>query len=51
MKKQNTKDTHIYFPVAMYDRIKKLAARERHTISVEIVIAVENHLKANGGKK
>ena len=49
--KEQTKDTHIYFPAALHEQIKKLAKQERHTLSVEIVIAVENHVKAKDGKK
>jgi predicted DNA-binding protein len=44
MNKQ-TIDTHIYFPAKLHKAIKELARKERHTLSVEIVIAVEKHVE------
>lgn len=49
--KQDTKDTHIYFPVAVFRAIKKVAADNRRTISAEIVIAVESHIANSRVKK
>lgn len=47
MKKESI-DTHIYFPPAVFRAIKKLAAKERRSISAEIVMAVEAHIKKKG---
>jgi hypothetical protein len=44
-------DTHVYFPAALYGKLKRLSKRERHTISVEIVIAVENHVDVMSRRK
>lgn len=45
------KDTHIYFPTKLHGQIKRLAKRERHSLSTEIIIAVENHIAALNGAK
>lgn len=42
--KREFKDTHIYFPPAVFKGIKKLAAENRRSVSAEIVIAVESHI-------
>lgn len=49
--KKNSIDTHIYFPPTVFQAIKKLAAKERRSISAEIVIAVEAHIKSKGKSK
>ena len=49
--KGQVKDTHIYFPVKVLNQLKKLADRNRRSVSAEIVIAVEEKLnkeKKNG---
>jgi hypothetical protein len=51
MTKRDAVDTHIYFPPEVFKAIKKLAGKERRSISAEIVIAVENHLKQNNKGK
>lgn len=45
--KRQVKDTHIYFPGAVFEAIKRLAGINRRSISAEIVIAVEGHLTLN----
>ena len=42
--KRDVKDTHIYFPVKVLTQLKKLADRNRRSVSAEIVIAVEEKL-------
>lgn len=51
--KQQVRDTHIYFPVKVLEQVKKLAEKNRRTMTAEVVIAVERHLEAarNGEKK
>lgn len=41
------KDTHIYFPPAIFDRMKQLAELNRRSMSAEVIIAVEEHLALN----
>jgi len=41
------KDTHIYFPPAVFDRMKQLATLNRRSMSAEVIIAVEEHLTLN----
>lgn len=41
------KDTHIYFPPAVSEAIKKLAKQNRRSISAEVIIAVEKHVAEN----
>lgn len=43
--KKETKDTHIYIPVEMYEALKKVAEINRRSISTEVVIAVEQHVQ------
>lgn len=38
-------EAHIYFPLDVFEKLKKLAAKNRRTISAEVVIAVEKHTK------
>lgn len=45
------KDTHIYFPVKVLSEIKKLAERNRRTVSAEIVMAVEEKIAREKEKK
>jgi hypothetical protein len=40
------KDTHIYFPEALYDALKAEAKADRRTISAVVVMATETYLKA-----
>jgi hypothetical protein len=42
--KGQVKDAHIYFPVKVLNQLKKLADRNRRSVSAEIVIAVEEKL-------
>jgi excinuclease UvrABC nuclease subunit len=37
-------DTHIYFPVKVLNQLRKLADRNRRSVSAEIVMAVEEKL-------
>jgi hypothetical protein len=39
-----TIDTHIYFPSTVFQQMKRLAEKNRRSMSAEIVIAVENHI-------
>lgn len=43
--KREVKDTHVYFPVKVLNRIRKLAAVNRRSVTAEIVIAVEDYIK------
>lgn len=49
--RKDIKDTHIYFPVKVLERLRKLAAANRRSLSAEIVIAVEKHVGDAGGKR
>lgn len=40
-----TQDTHIYFPLKVWWAIKKLAKANHRSLSAQIVIAVEEHVK------
>ncbi len=42
--KREVKDVHIYFPTNVLQKLKKLAERNRRSVSAEIVIAVESHI-------
>lgn len=42
--KGRIKDTHIYFPVKVLAELKKMADRNRRSVSAEIVMAVEEKL-------
>lgn len=42
--KRDTKDVHIYFPLKVLNQLKRLAGRNRRSVSAEIVIAVEEKL-------
>jgi hypothetical protein len=45
------KDTHIYFPKRLYEQLKKLAVKNRRSMSAEIVIAVEERVTREKEKK
>lgn len=49
--KGQIKDTHIYFPVKVLTELKKMAERNRRTVSAEIVMAVEEKLEREKSKK
>lgn len=49
--KGRIKDTHIYFPVKVLTELKKMAERNRRSVSAEIVMAVEEKLEREGKKK
>ena len=49
--KGQVKDTHIYFPVKVLTELKKMAERNRRTVSAEIVMAVEEKLAREKEKK
>lgn len=53
---RETKDVHIYFPAKVLNGIKKLAERNRRSVTAEVVIAAERHieesrLETNGTRK
>lgn len=48
--KGKIKDTHIYFPVKVLAELKKMADRNRRSVSAEIVMAVEEKLAKERGK-
>jgi len=56
-KKKGIEDTHVYFPVKVLNGIRKVAARERRSVSAQIVIAVEEYVRkfdesrTNGSKE
>lgn len=39
------KDVHIYFPPKVLAELKKLAKRNRRSVTSEVVIAVEKHIE------
>lgn len=43
--KREYKDTHIYFPPKLLDDLKKLAAKNRRSVTAEVIIAVEDRIK------
>ena len=49
--KGKIKDTHIYFPVKVLAELKKMADRNRRSVSAEIVMAVEEKLAKEREKK
>lgn len=49
--KGQVKDTHIYFPIKVLTELKKMAERNRRTVSAEIVMAVEEKLAREKEKK
>lgn len=42
--KRDVKDAHIYFPVKVLRDIKRIAERNRRTVTAEVVIAVESYI-------
>lgn len=42
---KEVQDTHIYFPIKVWRAIKRLAERNRRSLSAEIVIAVEERVE------
>jgi len=54
--KRETEDAHIYFPVKVLNGMRKLARENRRSVSAEMVIAAERHIKeskseTNGARK
>lgn len=49
--KGQIKDTHIYFPVKVLTELKKMAERNRRSVSAEIVMAVEEKLAREKEKR
>lgn len=43
--KRQVEDTHIYFPVKVLNEMRKLAARNRRSVTAEVVIAAERHIE------
>lgn len=43
--KAETVDTHIYFPIKVWRALKKLAVKNRRSLTAEVVIAVEGRLE------
>jgi hypothetical protein len=51
--KRDVKDVHIYFPVKVLRGIKKIAERNRRSVSAEMIIAAERYiteLKSENGR-
>jgi hypothetical protein len=44
-------DTHIYFPAKVWAALKRLAKRNRRSLSAQIVIAVEQMLERENSKQ
>jgi hypothetical protein len=44
-------DTHIYFPVRVWAALKRLAKRNRRSLSAQIVIAVEQMIERENAKQ
>lgn len=42
--KRDVKDAHIYFPARVLKDIKRIAERNRRTVTAEVVIAVESYI-------
>jgi len=54
--KRDVEDAHIYFPVKVLNGMRKLAEKNRRSVSAEMVIAAERHieeskLETNGTRK
>jgi hypothetical protein len=43
--KEQVKDTHIYLPVKLLAKLKKMAVANRRSITGEIMLAVENKVR------
>lgn len=51
--KANVKDAHVYFPVKVLQEIKKIAERNRRSVSAEMIIAAERYIaesKSDNGR-
>lgn len=42
--KRDVEDVHIYFPVKVLKGLRKLAGKNRRSVSAEMVIAAEEHV-------
>lgn len=54
MKREDTEDTHIYFPKKVLNELRKWAKVNRRSVTAETIIAVEQYierLRAENGKK
>ena len=52
--KAELRDTHLYFPIKVLEGIKRLAEKNRRSLTAEVIIAVEKHLseaRTNGRTK
>lgn len=49
--KGEIKDTHLYFPVKVLADIKKVAQKNRRSLTAEVIIAVEKHISETNGEK
>lgn len=41
----DTEDTHIYFPRKLLNKVRKLAVKNRRSMSAEVVVAVAKHVE------
>ncbi len=51
MAKDNIQDVHIYFPLEVYEALKRMAKENRRSISGEVILAVEKQLKEHAKAK
>ena len=54
MKRQDTEDTHIYFPKKVLNELRKWAKVNRRSVTAETIIAVERYIetmRTNGSKE
>lgn len=54
MKREDTEDTHIYFPKKVLNELRKWAKANRRSVTAETIIAVEQYverLRAENGKQ
>lgn len=54
MKRQDTEDTHIYFPKKVLNELRKWAKVNRRSVTAETVVAVERYIeqmRAENGSK
>jgi len=54
MKRQDTEDTHIYFPKKVLSELRKWAKINRRSVTAETIIAVERYvetMRVNGARK
>lgn len=54
MKRQDTEDTHIYFPKKVLNELRKWAKVNRRSVTAETVVAVERYveqMRAENGSK